>query len=169
MISISIGRTLLVMIIVFLLIVVSVIAVLFVGDFGTGYKVEVTGEIYDLGLIHGFVIDDLGLRDIRIGSPVKDTKLLSFSPAFTMPWEGNLNVRILIDNPNDPFQFAHPYDTSVGTIDFLAIGGDNVRFSITVRHLEQGVTHSGYIELYQSGILFSSEKVLAQESIDITI
>jgi len=118
-----------------LILVITILAItaLFVGDFGDGYKVTVSGYVEEGGITS----DDFEIKQVVIGDPVPDHKILSFSPAFSAPWEAEIIVRLEIENhDNDLFQFAHPYEDSVGTMKMLQ--NDRKHFSIEARHLLPG-------------------------------
>ncbi len=154
----------LISIILILVVVVLGVAIIFIGDFGEGYKVEVTGQVVDTGILD-FQVE---LENIQIGAPMKDPKILSFSPMVSYPWSASFKVEIeLPTHDGDLFQFAHPYTCDVGELNLLSGGSEP--FTITVRHLDAG-TYIGTIAVTQSTMFgFGEKKVIYSEPITIIV
>jgi hypothetical protein len=135
---------------------------LFLGDFGTGYKIEITGDVVDNGIIDF----DINIENVQVGNQQLDKKILEMQPAFfDPPWAPSLKVKLEIDNPNDYFSFAHPYTYDIGSLDLLK--GQTKPFIITVRHLEPG-DYTATLYLVQ-GSLFSGETIHDTVNVNIEI
>lgn len=154
--------TILVVMILIFAIIISALAILFVGEFGEGHKVEIYGSITDNGLLD----INPNIQTITVGEPIPDNKILSFGLGLMdPPWVASLTVEYRLDNKNDPLQFAHPYKDDVVLENLIT--GSGAQYSIWVRHLEPG-TYTADLILYEDSLL-GSRKVFHTKTVTINV